>query len=69
MKFEGTYASVFNINESRFYCKKINQQKTVAQSIGLKDIVKKYNVDILGELGGAVRCSEPLPCIGEKKSP
>ena len=67
LKFEGFYQSVFNVNESRYKLKFNNLAKEVAKTISSKDIVKKFDVSILGRIGGEIKCSEPLSLISEKK--
>lgn len=66
-KFKGFYKSVFNINENRVYCNEGNTSKSINKTIAAKDIVKKYNIDILGEMGGEVKCSVPFMLLREKK--
>ena len=68
LKFKGYYSSVYTINQSTFYCKPNNQSNAIVKAIAQNDTVKKYVVDLLGKLGGEIRCSEPLPFVGEKKS-
>ena len=67
IKFEGFYASVKNINKSSFYLKEINSPKAMPKTIAKKDIIKKYNVDILGKKGGEIKCGEPLLSIMPKR--
>ena len=67
IKFEGFYASVKSINQSSFYLKEINSPKAMPKTIAKKDIIKKYNVDILGKKGGEIKCGEPLLSIMPKK--
>lgn len=66
-KFKGFYKSVFNINENRVYCNEGNTSKSINKTIAAKDIVKKYNIDILGEMGGEMKCSVPFMLLREKK--
>ncbi len=68
LKFDGFYTAVFNINQNQFYCKHNNNSSTCVKPISPKDKVIKYSIDILGRIGGTIKCSEPLPCIAEKKS-
>lgn len=66
IKFEGYYKSVHNINRSNLYCSYKNSPSTINVSISRKDKIKKINIDILGRLGGEVKCSAPLSLISEK---
>lgn len=68
VKFEGYYCSVYNINQSQLRFQKPNLREMVAKNIALNDRVSQINVSILGKKGGEIRCSEPFPSIGEKKS-
>lgn len=67
LKFEGFYQAVKNINQGRYYFKSNNRSDSELKTIGEKDIVKKYDVSILGRIGGEIKCSEPLSLISEKK--
>ncbi len=66
LKFEGYYRSVKNINQRklrfRYNNSVIDEEKGIAQ----KDTVKKYDIDILGKLGGEVKCSVPFMLLPEK---
>jgi hypothetical protein len=68
IKFEGYYKSVCNINQSALYYSRKNSptEPKKCVKISKSDEVKKVNVDILGRLGGEVKCSVPLPLISEK---
>lgn len=66
-KFKGFYKSVYAINENRVYCNEGNTSKSINKTIAVKDIVKKYNIDILGQIGGEVKCSAPFMLLREKK--
>ncbi len=68
VKFEGYYCSVYNINQSQLRFKKPNTKDQIAKSIALNDRIMKVDVSILGKIGGEIRCSEPFPSIGEKRS-
>ena len=68
VKCSGFYQSVYNINRGIFYFKSINKPAIICKSIALQDKVEKRAVSILGQIGGEVRCSAPLPYIGEKSS-
>ncbi len=65
LKFEGYYKSVENINEKKLNFKINNGVLPTKKRIAQKDIIKKYNVDILGCLGGEVKCSEPFMLLPE----
>ena len=69
LKFEGFYKSVFNINQSKFYYSLKNTPTIKKKAFGIsgKDTVKKYNINLLGKLGGEIKCSEPWSLILEKK--
>lgn len=66
LKFEGYYRSVENINEKKLNFKINNGVLPTKKGIAQKDVIKKYNVDILGCLGGEVKCSEPFMLLREK---
>lgn len=63
--FKGYFKSVGNINQNVLSLRKNNVNSNVPKFIGKKYIIKKYNVDILGKIGGEIRCSEPF--ISAKK--
>ncbi len=67
VKFEGYYKSVKSVNESRFYIASGNNSKNVVNSIASRDCVKKYEVDVLGEIKGEISCGEPLLLIKESE--
>lgn len=68
IKFEGYYKSVYNINQASLYYSKRNSPTEPRKCITIsrKDDIKKIHVDILGRLGGEVKCSAPLSLISEK---
>ena len=68
-KFSGFYKSIFNINESRLsYALDTKPlQKKKAITISKTDTIKKYDIDILGNKGGEIKCSVPLSLIAAKK--
>ena len=68
VKFEGYYYSVKSIIESRFYVKSPNIMDAILTTISKKDDVKKLYVDILGNVKGEIKCSEPLQYIKVKES-
>ncbi len=65
LKFEGYYKGVKNINRSNYYYFKNNSvpQDDSIFSITKKDIVRKFEIDILGEVKGEVKCGAPLSLI------
>jgi len=69
IKFKGYYKSVFNINENELryikYNTPCNNKKRF--SVSKNDSVVKYNVDILGRIGGEIKCGEPLLSIEESE--
>lgn len=67
VKIEGYYKSVNNINLSSFCFKEPNCNDKMFKYISSKDTVVKIYVDILGRVGGEIKCSAPLPCIRAKK--
>ncbi len=69
VKFEGFYKSVKTIGRSEFNFQKKNNSSAHIISILPKDKILKYDVSILGKLGGEIKCSEPLPYITESESP
>lgn len=66
LKFEGYYKSVKNIFRNYIYAKTNNSNSATVISIAKKDIVKKFDVDILGKTGGEVKCSAPFMSLKEK---
>ena len=66
LKFEGYYRSTKNVKEKRLYFRKSNANSDLDKTIAQKDSIKKYNVDILGKLGGEVKCSVPFMLLPEK---
>ena len=65
LKFEGYYRSIKAIKERRLYFKNNNSSSDIDKTIAQKDTIKKYNVDIIGNLGGEVKCSEPFMLLPE----
>jgi len=70
----GYYFSVKNANCNRLYITRGNTSKTINNpkeaevcTIGKKDIIKKYEIDILGKKSGEIKkCGEPLSLLPEK---
>lgn len=67
LKFEGYYRSIHNIKQANLWFTYNNNNNMVPKTIGKSDIVTKYNVDILGKIGGEVKCSEPFMLFKERK--
>ena len=65
-KFSGYYKSVKNIYRGLLYVKVNNSNELINISITQKDIIKKYNLDILGKMGGEIECSVPFTSLVEK---
>lgn len=68
LKFQGYFVSTYNINQGMLYYA-LNTTATLpkkALSISRKDKIYKYEVDILGKMGGEVKCGEPLLSITER---
>lgn len=71
-KIEGFYAGVKNINRHQIYLldKTLNLINTTSENskiekvytpgITKSDSVQKYSIDILGRIGGEIKCSEPF---------
>ena len=66
MKFEGYYRSTKSVNLNMLYFRCNNSSSDIYKTISRNDIFKKYNVDILGNLGGEVKCSEPFMLMPKK---
>ena len=67
-KFRGYFVSTFNINQGKLYYAK-NVTALIpkkALSIAKKDTIQKYEISILGKMGGEVKCGEPLLSITER---
>lgn len=60
IKFSGYYRGIKNSKANRIYCKNNNCNLMEDKTIGKKDVVKKYYVDILGKIGGEIKCSVPF---------
>jgi len=67
IKIKGYYTGIKNINENRFYV--ITNNDAIRKNIILSkdDVIKKYHVDILGQIGGEIKCSAPFLSITEKE--
>ena len=65
LKFEGYYRSTKSVNLNMLYFRCNNSSSDIYKTISRNDIFKKYNVDILGNLGGEVKCSEPFILLPE----
>lgn len=56
LKIGGYYQSVKNVNRGIIYIVNDNEAEASEKGISRKDTVIKYNVDILGRKGGAIKC-------------
>ena len=67
-KVRGYYQSIFNINQNqlRYAHNNIpcNQKKPF--TLSKTDSIVKLHIDILGRMGGEVKCGEPLSYLPEK---
>ncbi len=59
-KFKGYYQSIKVITRGQFYMKFNNNSDAEIVSIAKKDRISKYNIDLLGNIGGEIKCSEPF---------
>lgn len=60
LKFNGYYKGLKSVNNRFIYVKNNNSNLSEYKTIGKKDIIKKYCVDILGKIGGEIKCSVPF---------
>lgn len=60
LKFNGYYKGLKSVNNRFIYVKNNNSNLSEYKTIGKKDIIKKYYVDILGKIGGEIKCSVPF---------
>ena len=58
LKFNGYYKGLKSVNNRFIYVN--NSNLSEYKTIGKKDIIKKYYVDILGKIGGEIKCSVPF---------
>lgn len=65
IKFNGYYKSIKNVNRNAIYYKNNNSNILEEKTISKKDVVKKYSVDILGKIGGEIKCSVPFLSLEE----
>lgn len=73
VKRRGFYLSINNINQNSIVITKDNTRRKLSNtnrvetcSISQKDIIKKYDIDILGKKGGEIKeCGEPLSLLPE----
>lgn len=68
LKFKGYFVSTYNINQGLLYYA-LDTTATLprkALSIAKKDKVYKYEIDVLGKMGGEIECGEPLSSITER---
>lgn len=66
-KYQGHYDAVYNINQNTLYLKKDNCSKPCAASIGKKDTIIKYDISLLSQKKGQIKCSVPLSLTPERK--
>jgi CRISPR-associated endonuclease Csn1 len=69
VKRKGFYRSVNNINQNSIYISLDNKTfngRTDSVTIAKGDSVEKYYVDLLGNIGGEIKCGEPLLLLKEK---
>ena len=66
-KARGFYSSVKAITRDQLYLKNNNTNVENIFTIKKDDTVKKYYVDILGQIGGEIKCSAPFLSITEKE--
>ena len=75
LKVEGYYQSIYDIKASGLNFLENNKVKItrkdnntlIRKTVSKKDSVKKYNVDILGKIGGEIKCSVPFMFLQKKK--
>lgn len=65
IKFNGYYKSIKNVNRNAIYYKNNNSNILEEKTFSKKDVVKKYSVDILGKIGGEIKCSVPFLSLEE----
>ncbi|ORU00682.1 CRISPR-associated protein, Csn1 family [Anaerovibrio sp. JC8] len=66
-KARGFYSSVKAITRDQLYLKDNNTNVDIIFTIKKDDTVKKYHIDILGQIGGEIKCSAPFLSITEKE--
>ena len=65
IKFNGYYKSIKNVNRNAIYYKNNNLNILEEKTISKKDVVKKYSINILGKIGGEIKCSVPFLSLEE----
>ena len=73
VKRRGFYFSTKSVNKNRIYMTNENSRRNLKNVnetenciIAQKDIIKKYDIDILGKKGGEIKeCGEPLSLLPE----
>ncbi|MBQ8418551.1 MAG: hypothetical protein IJX10_07995 [Phascolarctobacterium sp.] len=64
-KFEGYYRNVKAITRNLLNVRNSREINDVAIYVTQKDVFKKFNVDVLGKLGGEVKSSVPFKMLSE----
>ena len=67
-KNKGVYRSVYDINASRLCYYTSNIAGISNFTLNKRDIIRKYDLSILGMKGGEIKCSAPLSLIGANES-
>jgi CRISPR-associated endonuclease Csn1 len=68
MKFLGFYKSVENVNQNKLkVALPTKPKRKTPLTVSKSDVFKKYDIDILGNKGGEIKCSAPLSLIPAKK--
>lgn len=65
LKVKGFYSSIKNIKRSMLYFRERNTNGLQEKGIALNDTIKKYSVDILGKIGGEIKCSAQFSSLPE----
>jgi CRISPR-associated endonuclease Csn1 len=68
VKCAGYYQSVKNINSNLFYFKQMGLSEIIKIGIAQTDEVRKFDMSILGEKGGEIKCSAQSLFLREKES-
>ncbi len=66
LKFAGYYRSVRAVTRSLLNVRNGNENKDFAYYVTRKDVFKKYDVDVLGKLGGEVKSFKPFMMLEER---
>ena len=68
LKFDGYYRSVRAATRSLLNLRNGNENKDFAYYVTRKDVFKKYDVDVLGNLGGEVKCFKPFTLLEQEQN-